>query len=88
MSGPPAPTMTKARMPVAVRSINWFGLVPEKEQTMSASALPPAWRIEGRPNPFVPWVFVKTATRIESAAAEVAGIKARFQFYAVRVRAN
>lgn len=31
--------MTEARMPVAVRSINWFGLVPEKGQTMSNGSL-------------------------------------------------
>ena len=55
---------------------------------MKPTPLRHVWRIEGRANAFVPWVSVATCQRIEDAPRIAADAKARFQFYAVRVRVN
>ena len=50
--------------------------------------LPPAWRIEGRANPFVKWQVVRKESRIDDAVRALKGVKSFYRFYAVRIRAN
>jgi len=50
--------------------------------------LRPAWRIEGRANPFVPWQMLGNFWRLEEACQKAPAIKKEGKFYAVRVRAN
>lgn len=50
--------------------------------------MPPAWRLMGRANPFVPWVLLEHCARLEDACKRAAAWKARGKFYAVHVRAN
>lgn len=50
--------------------------------------LPPAWRLMGRANPFVPWVLLEHCHKLEDACRRAAEWKARGRFYAVHVRAN
>ena len=54
----------------------------------SVRPLPPAWRLMGRANPFVPWVLLEHCRKLEDACRKAAEWKARGKFYAVHVRAN
>ena len=50
--------------------------------------LPPAWRLMGRANPFVPWVLLENCSRLEDACRKAVAWKKRGKYYAVHVRAN
>jgi hypothetical protein len=51
-------------------------------------AMPPAWRLMGRANAFVPWILLEHCHKMEDACRKAAEWKARGKFYAVHVRAN
>ena len=66
-------------MPLALKLNEGLGHSP---------TMPPVWRLEGRANPFVPWVVVEHCARLEDACARATVVKRQYRFYAVHVRAN
>ncbi len=51
-------------------------------------AMKPAWKLMGRPSPFVPWIFLGYCHRLEDAVRQVPELKKRGRFYTVHVWAR
>lgn len=70
------------------RPNGWTAEECQQMRVMPQPAMPPAWRLMGRANPFVPWVLLEHCDRLEDACRKAGEWKARGKFYAVHVRAN